>query len=269
MSYNDDRSNPDASNYPNDGSTAANPRAPQVSQKDPNLQQEPTGAVASDSLAAESIQSGGAFGDNDNAQPMGVKGASSTLANTDTSGAITLQPAADSTEREAADRLDESSDIKGPGGLKYSEGVGQAQFSGQHNLDGYSGGPSADRAGQTQSSGEYSTGQSSSGTAHTSGEDYRASSAVDSAPNAFGDFRTEGQLKPKGANLTEGGIPETKTFTGDVGGPHDPGRVAEQGFQAANADTAGPGGARQYELDGTTGQYDVLSSERAGDQSSG
>jgi len=261
MSYNDDRQNPDASNYPNDGSTAANPRAPQVSQKDPNLQQEPSGAIASDSLAAESVQSDGAFADNDNATPMGVKGASSTLANTDTSGATTLPPAADSTDREASDRLDESSDIKGPGGLKYSEGTGgQGSFSGQHGEQGYSGGPSADRAAQG-----YSTGQSSSG-GTTSGEDYRADAAVDPAPTYAGDFRTEGQLKPKGANLTEGGIPETKTFTGDVGGPHDPGRVAEQGFQNANADTAGGNGPRQYETGQSTGQYDVLSSERAGDQ---
>jgi len=265
MSYNDDRKNPNSSNYPNDGSTAANSRAPQWNQKDPNLPQESTGAVASDSLAAESMQSGGGFADN-NTQAMGVSGSSSTLNNTDTSGATTLQPAADSTDREFSDRLATDDSIKGPGGLKYAEGVGgQGNFSGQHNLDGYSGGPSADRSSQTQSSGTYSTGQSGP----TSGEEYRASSAIDQAPTYVGDFRTEGQLKPKGANLTEGDIPQTKTFTGDVGGPHDPGRVAEQSFQNANSDTAGSGGARQYgAAGGSTGAYDVLSSERAGDQSS-
>lgn len=266
MSYNDDRQNPNASNYPNNGSTAANPRAPQWNQKDPNLPQEPTGGVASDSLAAESMQSGGGFSEN-NAQPMGVGGSSSTLNNTDTTGATTLRPAANSTDREYSDRLADDDSIKGPGGLKYTEGTGgQGSFSGQHNLDGYSGGPSADRSSQIQSSGTYSTAAGQSST--TSGEDYRASSSIDQAPTAYGDFRTEGQLKPKGVNLTEGGIPETKTFTGDVGGPHDPGRVAEQNFQNANSDTAGAGGARQYgAAGGSSGAFDALSPERAGDQS--
>ena len=271
--------------YPNNGSTAANPRAPQPNQKDPNLQQEPSGAVASDSVAAESLKSGGAFADNDNAEAMGVKGASSTLNNQDTSGATTLPPAADGSAREGGDS-----------GEQYQ--AGQAQFSGSHNLDGYTGGPSADRAAQFeetgQRTGEYQTSQSASGqspSGGTSGGDTMSggtsdqsttvggtsdqgvtgssnSSSVDTAPNAYGHFRTEGEMKPKGTNLTEGNIPETKTFTGDVGGPHDPGRLAEQSMQAANADTAGSGGARQYQTGGNTGQFDVLNSERAGDQSS-
>lgn len=52
-----------------------------------------------------------------------------------------------------------------------------------------------------------------------------------------------------------------------MGGPHDPGRLAELKFETANADTAGAVGERQYETEKGTGQYDVLSSERAGDQS--
>jgi hypothetical protein len=243
---------PDLSSSPNIGSTAANPRAPQPNPKDSNLPQEPTGPVASDSLAAESLQSEGAFANNDNAQAMGVKGASSTLNNTDTSAAAELEPARDSSVREGDEKL------------KYPEGAGKATFPGHHSRDGYVGGPSADR---TSTSGEYSTGQASStGEAgHTSGEDYRANAAVDTAPNAFGKFQAEGTFKPKGANLTEGGVPQTKTFTGDVGGPHDPGRVAEEKMLSANADTtaAGAGGQRQYETGRTTGEFDVLSEERA------
>ena len=253
-----------------------NPRASQPNQKDPNLQQEPTGAVASDSLAAESLKSGGGFADNDNAEAMGVKGASSTLNNQDTSGATTLPPAADGSAREGADS-----------GEQYQ--AGQAQFSGSHNLDGYTGGPSADRAAQLEKTSQSTSAQSTSGgtsggntsTGGTSDQSTTVggtsdqgvtgssnSSSVDTAPNAFANFRTEGELKPKGTNLTEGDIPQTKTFTGDVGGPHDPGRLAEQGMQATNAETAGSGGARQYETGGNTGQFDALSSERAGDQSS-
>jgi len=273
MSYDDrsDRTNPDASNYPNTGSTAANPRAPQPNQQDPNLQQEPTGAVAADSLAAESLQAGGGFADNDNATAMGVKGASSTLNNTDTSGATELKPTA---ERDNNDNDDS---------VKYPEGAGKANFSGTHNLDGYRGGPSADRAAQYDGTrGEYSTGQepstgdSADSAGHTSGETYRANAAGahTTAPTAHGTFQAPGTLKPKGANLTEGGdIPEDNaTYVGDVdGGEDNPSRVAEQRMLSKNADTAGAGGERQYQSDGagagdSTGQYDVLADEGAGNE---
>ena len=47
---------------------------------------EGAGAVASDSLAAESAKSGGKFGENRNSEPLSVSGSSSTFNNTDTSG---------------------------------------------------------------------------------------------------------------------------------------------------------------------------------------
>ena len=181
--------------------------------------------MASDSLAAESLQSGGAFPDNDNTQAMGVKGASSTLNNTDTLGATELESAANAAARDGDEKL------------KYPEGGGKATFSGRHSLDGYTGGLSADRAAQCDTEGEDSTGQASSTgkTCHTSGEDYRANAAVDTASNAFANFQPELDLKSKGANLTEGDVPEAKTFTGDVGGPHDPGRVGENKMLSTNA----------------------------------
>jgi hypothetical protein len=102
----------------------------------------------------------------------------------------------------------------------------------------------------------------SGGTGNARGEDYRADTAVNTAPTTFGNFQKAGNLKPKGANLTEGDIPETKTFTGDVGGPHDPARVAERKMLSRDADAAGAGGARQYETERTTGEFDVLSPEK-------
>ncbi|KPI40795.1 uncharacterized protein AB675_10794 [Cyphellophora attinorum] len=95
---------------------------------------------------------------------------------------------------------------------------------------------------------------------------------VDAAPNyaarVSGAIPAEGDdptYKPKGTNLTEGGdIPENvKTFTGNVGGAKDPGRLAEQNFEAINANVAGGGLGRDKE--GTTdvgGQYGVLGSEK-------
>lgn len=244
---------------PNIGSTAANPRAPQPNPKDPNLPQESTGPIAADSLAAESVRSGGAFAENHDAQPMGVKGSSSTLNTTDTSGAKVLKPAPSASEREDDEKV------------KYPEGAGKPQFPGHHNRDGYVGGPSRDRTTtQSSGSGEHSTGQDSSGgeTGNISGEGHRANSAADQAPTVFGNFQPKGALKPKGNNLNEGDLPQTDTHTGDVGGPHDPGRVAEEKMLSRNADTSagGAGGPRQYETDRGTGQYDGLKTERAGNQ---
>ena len=209
---------------------------------------------------------------------MAAKGASSTLNTTDTSAATELEPAADAPTRDGPDKQ-----------LKYPEGAGKPIFSGTHNRDGYTGGPSADRAAQDDRQGEYVTGEadqpassssitaggdtdSGGGQGHTSGETYRANAAAaETAPNAFANFQPPGTLKPKGANLTEGDIPQTKTFTGDVGGVHDPGRGAEAAMLRANANVAGGGvGSGEGQDEGAgdagaggTGRFDVLESERA------
>ena len=238
---------------------AVNPRAPQPNPKDPNLSQESAGPIAADSLAAESVRSGGAFAENYDAEPMGVKGSSSTLNTTDTSGAKVLKPAPSASQRED----DEA--------VKYPEGAGKPQFPGPHNRDGYVGGLSRDRAAvQSSGSGEYSTGQDSSGgeIGHTLGEECGPNSAANQAPTAFENFQPKEALKPKGNNLKEGDLPQTNTHIGDVGGPHDPGRVAEEKMLNRNADTSagGAGGSRQYETGSGTGQYDGLKTEKAGNQ---
>jgi hypothetical protein len=190
---------------------------------------------------------------------MGVKGSSSTLNTTDTSGAKVLKPAPSASQREGDEKA------------KYPEGAGKPQFPGHHNRDGYVGGPSRDRAAvQSSDSGEYSTSQDSTGgeTGRKLGEEHRASSAADQPPTAFGNFQRKGALKPKGNNLKEGDLPQTNTPTGDVGGPHDPSRVAEEKMLSRNADTSagGAGGPRQYEMDRGVGQYNGLKTERADNQ---
>jgi hypothetical protein len=54
---------------------------------------EKPGPIAADSLAAESVRSGGVFSQNPDSQPLGVMGSHSTFANTDVSSAKELPPA--------------------------------------------------------------------------------------------------------------------------------------------------------------------------------
>lgn len=220
--------------------------------------QEGPGAVASDSLAAESYRQQGSFASNPNATPSSVKGSSSTLNNTDTSSAKTLPPAPDNNTREAQEAQSQDSNLKGPGGLKYPDAAGgQPDFPGSHSRHGYYGGPDSERQQQMKVPGEYTTGlgQKSSGggssapggsdtdqQSHTSsGEQYRANANADPAPtyvgSVTGDFRTPDHLKPKGRNVQEVGDLEGEnvSFTADIGSEKDPGRLAERRFQGVNA----------------------------------
>lgn len=62
---------------------------------------EGAGAVASDSLAAESSRADGGFSENRNGEPLGVSGANSVFANENTSAATRLHPASDAEARMA------------------------------------------------------------------------------------------------------------------------------------------------------------------------
>ena len=100
------------------------------------------------------------------------------------------------------------------------------------------------------------------------GEDFGTASRPDSdtAPNyaatVSGAIQREGEGKPKGENLTEGGIPETKTFTGNVGGSKDPGRLAEKDFDKMGDGSLGGSGEKQHSTSSSGGAFDVLSSEK-------
>ncbi len=117
---------------------------------------ERAGPVAADSLAAESTRQGGGFSENRGAEPLGVKGSSSTFANTDTSGATILAPARDAKERDDNATQNEVPDnLKGPGGLKFPEAVGgQGDFPGVHDSENYFGGSTEAKKEQTSRSDE-------------------------------------------------------------------------------------------------------------------
>ncbi|RDW62837.1 hypothetical protein BP5796_11139 [Coleophoma crateriformis] len=167
---------------------------------------ESAGAVASDSLAAESDRAGGGFSENRNSEPLGVQGSNSTFANTNTSGATKLEPA-----RDAESREDGYNDATYPGALG-----GQSKGLAVNN---------------TTSGSDPNLG--GEGTSRKAGEPDEAPSYVNSQY-----VDTSG---PKGKNLTEGGFTandsKNASFNGDIGGKNDPGRVAEQNFQKMNAAT--------------------------------
>ena len=143
--------------------------------------QEGTGVVASDSLAAESVREGGGFADNPNSAPSGVPGAKSTLANTDTSAATTLDAAPDANAREAREAWDETAELKGSGaGLKYPEGSGgQPNLQGAMSEQGYVGGPSGTGTGSGSGSGFGSSSSGNPGSGSGSGSGFGSSSGGD------------------------------------------------------------------------------------------
>jgi len=232
--------------------------------------QEATGAIASDSLAAESSRAGGGFSENRDSEPWGVKGANSTFANEDTSGATTL-PAC----KDAPSRNDENDSPSGPGGAKYAEAPsgGQPSFPGTVSDEGYSGDSSAAKQAISGNSGTYSTSKddssgdskgpssdtskdvSSGGTeGYSSGENKGAPTGnseephVDPAPTYVQNVITHhgsDKDKPKGKNLTEGFEDEGKNASfdmqGEPGDENDPGRASVKQFEATTSATIGSG----------------------------
>ena len=253
--------------------------------------QEGAGAVASDSLAAESVRSGGGFGENRDSEPLAVKGSNSTFANTDTSGAVTLKPTASASERDSAN--------DSTGNTKYPESTGgQGQFPGGHNADGYSGGST--RAKQEMSSGSgsgaYNTQSGTSdkssestqtdksslpaqggagsserdnSTSASSGNTGADDSHVDTAPSYVNPVIAQPDSntgKPHGKNLhdvTDTGFEDDNgkdvNKLADVDSEDHPSRKAIQDFQSTNASNPGSGPTQKKGTE--EGGYDTLNSE--------
>ncbi|RDW82180.1 hypothetical protein BP6252_03292 [Coleophoma cylindrospora] len=188
---------------------------------------ESAGAVASDSLAAESDRAGGGFSENRNSEALGVQGSNSTFANTNTSGATKLDPARDAESRE--DGYNEATYPSALGGQSKGLAVTNTTSSSDPNLGG-------------------------EGTARKAGEPDEAPSYVTSQY-----VDTSG---PKGKNLTEGGFTandrKNASFNGDIGGKNDPGRLAEKNFQKMNAATDNTAGIPATTSGAGGNDYSVL-----------
>jgi len=164
--------------------------------------------------------------------------------------------------------------------MKYPEGLGgQGSFDGQHNLDGYTGGPtsakqdSADKSGVYQASGIRGGGPG----ADDSREDYKPggsggnpdSSASDTAPSYVDSVQSQGNssAKPKGKNITEGGFDDdpskNASFNSEIGTEDDPGRQAENDLLQKSQAVSGSSAPRQKMGEGEKSQYDVLEDDQS------
>lgn len=200
--------------------------------------EEPSGPVANDSLAAESVRKGGAFSDNRGAEPASYN--KSSLKNTNTSGATELPPASVGGLRDDSERQE-----------KYPEALGgQGDFPGAHLAQsGYAGGPTAVKqqmglTDQTTASGssQYNGGQ---------------------APSYIADV-TDGyqHQKPDGRNIHEGGFhsstAKNASFNSDIGTSDDPGRAAINKFQQTTATSALNAGVPRQEHVGNPTSFEAL-----------
>jgi hypothetical protein len=185
---------------------------------------EGAGAVASDSLAAESTRSGGKFATNHNGEPLDVSGSNSTFANTNTSGAHRLDPAADAKSRMTQE--DAAEEKHGASGSSYPDSLG----------------------GQSKATAVTNT----TGSSETGG----ATSNAGIAPTYVNSQRIKYNGGPHGKNITEG-FEGGKPVSGDIGSKNDPGRLAEQRFATVNA-TADLGTVPKQQGVSGENEYDAL-----------
>lgn len=189
--------------------------------------QEGAGPVASDSLAAESTREGGGFSENRNSEPQGVEGGNSTFANANTSGATRLDPASDAEARLAQGDWEEERKLGAAATSYPSAAGGQSKGLAVENTEG----------------------------------SYETDSAAGTAPS-YVNSQFQDQAGPKGKNLTEGGFEsndsKNASFNNEIGTKNDPGRLAEEKMQRANADAAGDAAMpRQKGMSGDN-EYDAL-----------
>ncbi|KAJ9617665.1 uncharacterized protein PV06_08048 [Exophiala oligosperma] len=240
-------------------SFTANSKAPRIHPD--QAPQEPTGQVAADSLAAESLSRRGEFSKNVHAEASSVSGSSSTLNNTDTSAAKVLRPAPDSAAR--GDDDEQTS----PGG-EAAAPAGASDFGASTTLQGSKTGPDPNIKSSGTNTGS-STGTSTGVRPHVDvAPGYTASVTGTAAP--------KGTYQPKGDNLEDADETETmpkgpKTFVGDVGGQDDPGRSAEQKFVARNTggvepntSSGDPGGRAQRRAADSTASGGAVVGEQGG-----
>lgn len=201
--------------------------------------QEAVGTVTSDSLAAESLKSGGDFGaGNPKAAVSPQPSASTTTNNTDTSSAKKLDAAVDAQAREAEQGWNEERIIASSKGLGKESGVGPT-----YNSIGSS----------VNSSGDSRT----VATAGSGGEDgVQGNIAPTAAYAAHGETG-----RPKGSGIIEDPDLKGRTKFGEIGTKNDPARVAELEF--AKKDAARGGISNRNAGEGGESQFSALKDESA------
>ncbi|KAL4934155.1 uncharacterized protein BDV17DRAFT_248497 [Aspergillus undulatus] len=219
--------------------------------------EEPSGPVVKDSLAAESVNSGGSFAENRGAQPIGATSQNTTTNTTDTSAASKL-PSADNA-RERGNPHGQS---------KYPEALGgQGDYPGAHVPEtGYVGGPTAAKKdlglnkeypasekleqpqSQTQRNAAPASGsqrQTRSATAAQREQNYSSAAAAGQGSERFPN-------DPK----------YNASFNSDIGSEQDPGRLAEQKFQRREAETVAAAAAPAQKGTGDQTWYTPLNADQ-------
>jgi len=201
-----------------------------------DFKNESVGVVTSDSLAAESLQGDGSFGEgNPKAGVSGQPSKSTTTNTTDTAGATRLAPAVDAESRDAQQQWSETSQLNA--GKSLSKTTSE----------------------QSNHAGNSTTSGSSGGASHST-----STGIIGGFAGADESARQPGELRPKGANLTETDDLQGKTVFGKVGTIQDPSRRAEQEFAKRGAQAVGDAGNTRdrSEQDGTS-KFSVLGDEKA------
>jgi hypothetical protein len=253
---------------------------------------EGAGPVTSDSLAAESVRAGGLFAENRDSDPLAVKGANSTFNTTDTSAADVLPPA-----RDAAHRPGPEEELPGLGkgyvaGARKGSGTGSSKETQQHEQHTPSEGVSSSQdtkgsSGEHTSSKQHGTSAGKeSGSGHEGGtqaaEHHHGHHGGKKQHNSETTHQPEPaptyvkadildqplHQKPKGRNLTEGGIEEdapNASSTAEIGSEDDPGRLAEERFArtAAQSVLDVGDGPKQNKTITDDDQFKVLGEEEA------
>lgn len=213
--------------------------------------QERTGQITSDSLAAESLKSGGDFAAGQGAAASGVPSKSTTANTTDTSGATTLKPAADAASRDS------------------SAGTGSTRASTHHDITSGNSKKSSTSTIGSSLGGSSTTGSSSAGSSSLGGVSSSGLAAGGKSSYAGAVGRQGASTdNPKGSNITEGGFDSSApnaSFNNEIGTKNDPGRVAEAKFEADAAQTGAEGGyagSGEKKLHGGKGGFEHLNPQK-------
>ena len=218
----------------------------------------------SDSLAGESISSGGAFAAKNpgvGVSPQPAHG--TTTNNTDTTNATELKPASSAAERDDGTAGADGALKAGQAEQGKGKEEGRGPTFNTTSSGSTTGGGSGNGSGQVQRSGGSGGDRSTQ-----SGQSSAQPGANISTNTGTSTTQTSDSLKPKGANLHEGGAIDgsehNASFEAGVGSKDNPSRLAEQQLQNRNADAPGnAAGSRDFKATGKeSGGYEVLGEEK-------
>ncbi|KAL6235970.1 hypothetical protein BDW75DRAFT_208130 [Aspergillus navahoensis] len=218
---------------------------------------EPSGPVLKDSLAAESVNHGGTFNENRNAEPIGATSQNTTTNTTDTSAATKLPSASNAREREEPH-----------GSQRYPDALGgQAEFPGAHIPEtGYVGGSTAAKKDLGINKPNYPASEKLDSQSKTRGQSRAQAPASGSGYQTRSATAAQKQNDSSAIAGQGGEFPSdpkyNASFNSEVGSEDDPGRLAEQKFQRREAETVAAAAAPAQKGAGDQTWYQPLNTDQ-------